>query len=143
MVHRFPIAVRFYELDPYSHLNHSVYIQYFETARIDLLAEAGFDLTEMADRGRMIVVTEIRTRFLASATMGDEVVVETEVVDTKRVTTRWRQRMYRDGELIAEQDLFAAMTNLGGRPVRLLPELVAALEPYRVDEPSEKTDEKG
>ena len=131
MAHRYPIKVRFYELDPYAHLNHSVYVQYFETARIELLAEAGFDLTEMAQRGVMIVVTEIHTRFLASASMGDEVVVETEVLGTKRVTTRWRQRMYRGDELIADQELTAAMTNLEGKPVRFVPELLAALESYR------------
>jgi len=132
MAHRYPIRVRFYELDPYRHLNHTVYLQYFETARIELLREAGFDLTAMMDRGVMIVVTEIHTRFFASATLGDEVVVETQVLETKRVTTRWRQRMLRGKELIAEQELGAAITNLEGRPIRFPPDLLAALDPYRV-----------
>ncbi len=41
MPHRHEVKVRFYELDPYGHLNHSSYIQLFETGRIEMLEEAG------------------------------------------------------------------------------------------------------
>ncbi len=37
VTHRATIKVRFYELDPYGHVNHSVYIQYFEAARAEWL----------------------------------------------------------------------------------------------------------
>ncbi len=132
MLHRTSVSVRFYELDPYDHVNHSVYIQYFETGRIRLLADVGFTLPGMKERGLMIVVSEIRTRFLASAGYGDELVVETGVVETGRVVTRWRQRILRGEEVLATQELRAAVTNLAGRPVRFPADLVAALEPYRV-----------
>ena len=38
------LKVRFYELDPYGHLNHSAFIQFFETGRVELLDEVGLDL---------------------------------------------------------------------------------------------------
>ena len=130
MIHRAPIRVRFYELDPYNHVNHSAYIQYFEVARIELLREVGWDLAEMKSHGVMIVVSDINTRFLASATSGDDLVVETEVTEVRRVTTRWRQRLLRGDEVLAVQELGAAVTNPAGRPVRFPAELVAALEPF-------------
>ena len=43
--HRTTIRVRFYELDPYNHVNHSVYVSYFESARVELLAEAGYGVS--------------------------------------------------------------------------------------------------
>jgi len=128
--HRFPIRVRFYELDPYRHVNHAVYIQYFEAARIELLREAGLTLQGMMDDGVMIVVTDIATRFLRSAGGNDDLVVETEVLEFKRVTSRWRQRLIRDGEMIVEQELGAAVTNLEGRPIRFPEPMVERLRPY-------------
>lgn len=132
MTHRFPIRVRFYELDPYSHVNHAVYIQYFEAARIELLREAGLTLQGMMDDGVMIVVTDIATRFIRSAQADDELVAETEVLEFKRVTSRWHQRLLRGGEVIVEQELGAAVTNLEGRPIRFPAEMVDQLSPYLV-----------
>jgi acyl-CoA thioester hydrolase len=130
VTHRFPIRVRFYELDPYSHVNHAVYVQYFEAARIELLREAGLTLQGMMDDGVMIVVTDIATRFIRSAQADDELVVETEVLEFKRVTSRWHQRLLRGGEVIVEQELGAAVTNLEGRPIRFPAEMVDQLSPY-------------
>lgn len=133
MAYETRIKVRFYELDPYNHLNHSAYIQYFETARIELLQDSGYDLVGMMEAGMMIVVTDIQTRFLASAVTGDELLVETEVLEFKRVTSTWRQRLFRGEELIASQDLRAALLDLEGRPMRFPPEMIDALEPYRAE----------
>lgn len=126
-MHRTPITVRFYELDPYRHLNHSVYIQYFEVGRIDLFASWGWTLTGMADRGVQIVVTEITTRFLAPGTEADELVVETAVGEVKRVTARFEQRILRGDEVLATQVVTAACTTLDGRPTRFPDDLAEAL----------------
>jgi acyl-CoA thioester hydrolase len=131
--HRIPIKVRFYELDPYNHLNHSAYIQYFEFARIELLAEIGYTLPGMMADGLMIVVTEIATRFLGSARSGDEVVVETELIEARRVTARWQQRMVLGEEVLATQEVRAAMTDLDGRPRRFPTALLEALERFRLE----------
>lgn len=133
MPHRMEIDVRFYELDPYDHLNHSAYIQYFEVGRINLLRSIGATLTGMRAEGRMIVVTEITTQFLASAGEGDHLVVETEVVEIRRVTSRWRQRILRGDEVIAAQEVKAAIIDLNGRPIRFPDDLIDALGPYRAE----------
>ena len=127
-MHRTPIGVRFYELDPYRHLNHSVYVQYFEVGRIDLFASYGWSLTGMADLGVQIVVSEITTRFLGPAVEGDELIVETWVDEVRRVSARFRQRIVRGDEELATQTVLAACTTIDGRPTRFPPELLAALE---------------
>jgi len=131
--HQVPIKVRFYELDPYNHLNHAAYIQYFEVARIELLAEIGVTLPGMMEDGLMIVVTDIATRFLGSARSGDEVVVETELIEARRVTARWRQRIMLGEEVLATQEVRAAITDLEGRPRRFPTTLLEGLERFRLE----------
>ncbi len=132
MAHRLDIDVRFYELDPYNHVNHAVYIQYFETARIAVLADAGYTLQGMMDDGVLILVTRIDTKFLKPASGGDHLVVETEVLGYTRVMTNWRQRLLRGDEVLVKQKLSAAVTSLEGRPLRFPQAMIEALRPYQV-----------
>ena len=61
----FRLRVRFHELDPYGHVNHGVYLNWFETARIETMEALGFGLPTLRDRGVHLVVTEANLRFLA------------------------------------------------------------------------------
>ena len=118
MPHRHPVKVRFYELDPYGHLNHSVYVQLFETGRIELLDSVGLGLHDLEEQGYRFVVSRIETQFLASAVGGDSLVIETGVVENRRASSRWGQRILRGDEVLATQEVLAAVTDTGGRPVR-------------------------
>ncbi len=130
MIHCTPIKVRFYELDPYRHLNHSVYIQYFEVGRIDLFGAFGWSLGHMEDLGAQIVVTEIETRFLMPGVEGDELVVETWVEEVRRVSTRFGQRITRGDDVLATQQVRGACVTLDGRPTRFPDELLEGMRPY-------------
>lgn len=124
------IRVRFGELDPYNHVNHAVYVSYFEAARVELLADAGYSLGQMRSDGHSIVVSEIHTKFLASAEELDDLVVETEIIEFRRVTSTWRQRIVRGDEVIATQDLRAALVTNEGKPARFPTEMVEAMTPW-------------
>ena len=128
MIHRTPITVRFYELDPYGHLNHSVYIQYFEVGRIDLFASFGWTLGGLADLGTQVVVSSIATTFLAPGLESDQLVVESWVEDVKRVTTTFGQRIVRGEQILAEQTVVGACLNLNGRPMRFPAEMTDAMK---------------
>lgn len=127
MPHETTVKVRFYELDPYDHVNHTNYLAYFETARIEFLSELGFGLDVMKERGVQIVVTGLTARFHGAARLHDVLIVTTEVVETGRVRSRWRQEMRRDGELLATLDVEAAFTDREGRPRRVPEDFVAAV----------------
>ncbi len=130
--HRFDLKVRFYELDPYGHLNHSAYVQFFETGRVELLEEVGLDLEPLAARGYRFVVNRIETSFDRPVRAGETITVETEVVEFRRASSVWRQRLLRGDEVVARQELRAAITSAGGRPVRVPTEVTQALAPYFV-----------
>ena len=119
MAHVDSVRVRWSEVDPYNHLNHALYLTFFEQARIDALASIGFSMGELQALGCQIVVTDVTVKFIKSALGGDDVRIQTEMIETRRVSTSWRQRMYRNDELLATIDLTAAITDLEGKPRRL------------------------
>lgn len=134
MIHRTPITVRFYELDPYGHLNHSVYIQYFEVGRIDLFSSFGWTLGGLAELGTQVVVSSITTNFLSPGVEGDQLVVESWVEEVKRVTTTFGQRIMRGDTVLAEQTVVGACLNTEGRPMRFPAEMTEAMRSATSDD---------
>jgi acyl-CoA thioester hydrolase len=123
-VHTTSVKVRFYELDPYDHVNHTNYFAYFETARVEYLNELGWGLDVLKARGSQLVVVEISARFLLAARYGEELTIHTWVEDAGRVKSTWRQTMWRGDEEVARLLVTAAFTDLEGRPRRLPTEFV-------------------
>ncbi|MGH8911001.1 MAG: acyl-CoA thioesterase [Acidimicrobiia bacterium] len=127
MSHQTEIRVRFYELDPYDHVNHTNYLAYFETARIEYLTDVGFGMDVLKASGCQIVVVELKARFLATAGLRDVLTVTTSVGEMGRVASTWIQEMRRDDDLIATLEVKAAFTDLSGRPRRIPEDFVAAV----------------
>jgi acyl-CoA thioester hydrolase len=125
--HRTDLVVRFYELDPYDHVNHSVYIQYFEAARVEWLTAIGYPLEKLKAEGTQIVVTELHTRYLGSAGPGDRVTIESELVELRRASMTFEQRIRRGDELLVTQTISAATVSATGRPIRVPEGLARAL----------------
>lgn len=67
------MAVRSYEIDQLGHVNHAVYHQYGEHARLALIQAAGCSLQELVASGLGIVLLESNIRFLAELRLGEEV----------------------------------------------------------------------
>lgn len=133
MPHVTTIDVRFAELDPYAHVNHAVYVTYFEVARTEALAAVGLPLDEMARKGYQFVVTELAVRYRRAAEAGDRLTVETEVSSVGRASTRWSQRCLREGpdgvEQMVTADLKVGVTDSHGRPVKPPPWIFEGLQP--------------
>jgi len=127
MTHRTELKVRFYELDPYNHVNHTNYLAYFETARIEYLTDVGFGLDRLKERGWQLVVVELQARFMATAGLHDLLTIDTWVGETGRVRSKWHQEMRRNEDLIASLEVSAAFTDLDGRPRRVPEDFAAAV----------------
>lgn len=129
VAHTTTVAVRFAELDPYAHVNHAVYVTYFEVGRAEALDSVGLSLATMAERGFQVVVVELAVRYRRAAGAGDVLEVQTEVVEIGRASTRWSQRILRHGEVLATAEVKAGVTDRDGRPARPPAWLVDALAP--------------
>jgi len=148
MVHRTTLDVRFNEIDPYGHVNHAIYVTYFEVGRTDALTACGLPLEEMARRGYQLVVTHIDVRFRGAATAGDRLVVETSLGALRRARGTWHQRILRpaaagdggtggggedgEGDVLVTAEITAGVTDRAGRPTRPPDWLFPALERLRV-----------
>lgn len=127
-VHETSVKVRFYELDPYDHVNHTNYFSYFETARIEFLTDMGWGLDHLKEQGFQLVVVEIEARFLAAARYGQELTIRTWVEEVGRVTSVWRQTMTRgEGEEVARIKVTAAFTDLEGHPRRIPADFISQM----------------
>lgn len=134
------INVRFYELDPYGHVNHAVYLNYFEVARIELLDSIGFGLSRLRDMGFHLLVVDAHVRYHAPAVDGDRLTVASELVELRRASARWHQRLTRGDELVATNEVRSAITDAGGRPTRPPAVLAEALQTLRRDASRRSTD---
>ncbi len=121
-VHVTSVKVRFYELDPYDHVNHTNYFSYFETARIDYLTEMGWGLDRLKEQGWQLVVVDLNARFSAAARFGEELIIHTWIEEVGRVKSTWRQVMLRNDQEVARLTVSAAFTDLAGKPRRIPPE---------------------
>jgi acyl-CoA thioester hydrolase len=124
---RSAFSVRFHELDPNGHVNHGVYANYFETARIELLEELGLGPTALGGRGVHLVVVELRIRFHRPAHAGDRLEVVTRVQELRRASSWWHQGLYRDEELLSEAEVRSAATDATGRPTAPPDDVMGAL----------------
>lgn len=126
-VHHTPVTVRFYELDPYGHVNHGVYVNYFEVGRVQLLEAIGFGLPKLDTLGFRFVVVETTVTFLRSAVANDELVIATRLTGLKRVSALWEQQILRGDEVLVQNRLRSGITDSDGRPTAPPKGLYAAL----------------
>lgn len=132
-MHTMEIKVRFGELDAYGHVNHAVYVSYFEAARVEALADIGFGLERLRHEGIHLVVVELHLRLHRPALLGDVLAVETGLTELRPASSRWVQRLLREDEPIVTASLRGAITNADGRPRRAPEGLGDALAPLWAD----------
>lgn len=127
MPHTSTIRVRFAELDPYHHVNHTVYVTYFEVARVEAMEACGVSLMALQAEGWQLVVTELEVRFRQPAVGGDSLSVDCSISEMSGASCRWVQRVRRGDTVLVEGRLRTGVTDATGRPQRMPSELRAAL----------------
>lgn len=127
MAHQTELVVRFNELDPYNHVNHSVYVTYLEVGREDALRACDLPLPRLSAEGYQLVVTRLDVRYRAAAESGDRLTVETEVLEMRRASGVWRQRVLRGQDVLVTADVTIGVTDVTGRPTRPPEWLMAGL----------------
>jgi|TARA_B100001250_G_scaffold251424_1_gene216106 acyl-CoA thioester hydrolase len=128
--HSHKVKVRFYELDPYGHLNHSAYVQLFETGRIEMLEQVGLALHEIEKNNFRFVVSQIETAFLKPVEAGSFLTIETEILEMRRASSLWWQQIMDENDVVATQRVRVAITNCDGKPIRAPQQIIEALTPF-------------
>lgn len=123
-----PVRVYYQDTDAGGVVFHAQYLAFMERARTELLNEAGIDLAQLAEStGTIFFVHDIAIRYHRPALLNERLTVTAEVATMRRASFLFRQRVERDGTLLAEADVQVATVHRGTRkPVRMPAALVRA-----------------
>ena len=129
-LHLFPVRVYYEDTDLSGIVYHANYLRWFERARSDMLRLLGIDQRAAVEAGEgHYAVAEINIRYLAPARLDDALIVSTEATELRPASVRVRQRVLRDGNMLAEAAVRVGFISPDGRPRRQPSAWRAAFDP--------------
>ena len=132
MTHRFALRVYYEDTDLAGIVYYANYLKFIERARTEFVRGLGVDQGRLrADKGIVFAVRRVEADYLRPAKFDDELEVLTGVVSLGGARIALSQDVMRGAErLFAAHVVLVCMTE-DGHPVRLPPEICAALDPKR------------
>ncbi len=119
------MRVRDYECDLQGVVNNAVYQNYLEHARHEFLLAKKINFSALVAQGIDLMIVRLEIDYKASLRPQDEFYVTVEPVKEGRLKVAFLQEIYKkDGSLVVSAKAYG-VTVKGGRPVKLLPELLA------------------
>lgn len=125
-VTRMAMRVRFFETDLMGIVHHAAYLTYVEAGRVEYLRRRGADYRALTERGFHMPVVEAHLEYKRTSRFDDELVVETRLGATTRVTVRFDYRVLRGTDLIVLGHTLLACVDDSHKP-RRIPEDIAAM----------------
>jgi acyl-CoA thioester hydrolase len=122
------VSVRFAETDAQGIVHNSVYLVWFELARVEYLARFAGGYQALRDQGIEALVLEAHVRYLAPARFADTVRIHARCGDVRGARFRYEYLVERGGERIADGTTRHATVDARTlRPTRVPEWLVAAI----------------
>jgi acyl-CoA thioester hydrolase len=123
--HRFTQRVYYEDTDASGLVYHARYLHFLERARTEMLREAGSDHRSLLAReGLAFAVRLLTIEFLLPARLDDLLVVETAMTGRTGARIELKQRVLREGALLADCDLTLVCLDTNGRARRIPPALL-------------------
>jgi YbgC/YbaW family acyl-CoA thioester hydrolase len=122
--------VRSYELDSFGHVNHAVFLNWFEQARFDAFEQSGFSIPVIQASGGGIYVVKLEIEYLKEARLGDELLVRTwggEPGRTSMVFHQTASPVERPQVVSAKAAVRGVFIGPDKRPARIPQDFLAAL----------------
>ena len=116
------IGVRMSELDSFGHVNHAVFLNYFEHARFEALERAGFAWSVLGERGWAIFVVRIEVDYLAEAGLEERLLIRTWADSFRRTSMVLCQEMVRADDpdtVVARARVIAVWIGPDRKPMRV------------------------
>ena len=85
--------VQYYETDRMGITHHSNYIRFMEEARIDFMAQLGYEYAKLEDMGVVSPVTKVECQYKVPTTFADELRISVLVEDISFARLRLRYKM--------------------------------------------------
>lgn len=125
VVTRHRVRVGYVDTDKAGIVHHSVYLVWFEAARIEYLRERGLDYRRFEiETGLALPVIETHLRHRAPARFDDELIVTTWVSKCSRAMVAFESRITRGDDILCESRILLACANVREEHAVSLPEAV-------------------
>ncbi|MBT8337563.1 MAG: acyl-CoA thioesterase [Gemmatimonadetes bacterium] len=125
--HETEITVRSYELDGFGHVNHAVFLNYFEFARFQTLEAAGFPPKALIAEGMGIHVARVEVDYKREARLGQTLTIHTEPEQIRNSSMTLAQEARSGEHLLARARVVVVWVGRDGRPTRIPDDVRAAL----------------
>lgn len=120
---RWPISVYYEDTDAGGVVYHSNYLNFFERARTEWLKHIGVKQTQLLADDIAFVVKKAELDFKVAARFEQDLVVETEVIELKKASLLFRQRLLdASGKLYCEGHILVACIALSRMRPRAIPQ---------------------
>ena len=113
--HTITFRVRYPECDPMGYLHHSIFLQYFEMGRIELLRALGHSYADFEREGLFFVVVSVQVKYKSPARYDDELTLTTEVARQTHVRIDHTYELKRGDTLVAEAATTIACVDRAGQ----------------------------
>jgi YbgC/YbaW family acyl-CoA thioester hydrolase len=110
------------ELDSFGHVNHAVFLSYFEHARFRALDEAGFSWSVLDEKGWAIFVVRVEVDYISEARREDRLLVRTWADSFRRTSMVLVQNIVREddhSDMVARARVTAVWIGLNRKPIRV------------------------
>lgn len=120
LAHSLELRVYYEDTDAAGIVYHANYLKYAERGRSEMLRSLGFGHRRLGrEHGIGFAVRRALIDYLAPARLEDALTVDTTLTGIGAATLALRQRIRRNGELLADLDILIACIGGDGRPRRL------------------------
>ena len=113
-------TVQYYETDKMGITHHSNYIRWMEEARIDMLAQIGWDYAKLESLGIVSPVVSVTCDYKRPTTFSDKVTVSVVMKDFGGVKYTFEYEMKNQhGTVVCVGSSLHALFNTEGKPIRM------------------------
>ena len=104
------------------------YLDYFEEARTEYLAECGIILTELAQNGFVFVVRKVDIEYKSPARYADYLTIVSEVSGMRSASLTFKQEVKRDDAVLVVAETVLVCVDKNFRPAAMPPAVVSRLK---------------
>ncbi|HFX17923.1 MAG TPA: acyl-CoA thioesterase [Flavobacteriales bacterium] len=118
-VHEIKFKTRYAETDQMGYIHHSIYAQYYEMGRIDLMEQIGISYKQMEKDGYILPVYHLATKYLIPLTFDELITLKTKVNYLTGVRLSFGYEIFNEaGQKATEGEVVLVFAGSDGKPIR-------------------------
>jgi YbgC/YbaW family acyl-CoA thioester hydrolase len=126
------LKVRSYELDAYGHVNHAVFLHYFEQARVEYLEQKNLSFKSLWEEGYVFIIVHAEVDYFEPLTVSDRIEIVGRIEKIGKTSVTILQEMFKSPEriLVSRGKFVAVFTDRRtGQPVPIAESFLEAFAP--------------